>query len=212
VNTAARLLRGEGLIRVIRARGDRGGGMFVRPIPLIIRDASGRYRKSVREQGQSRGAFDAEIRRLGMTPRSDVEVSRVAPPARVAETLGVPPGEPVIVRARRMYANDWGVQLAPSYIPLDVAEAAGLTAQDSGPGGMLSRLAEAGYAEVRMTETDLIRRATDEEVVFLGLDQDAPVREIYHVGWTAAGRPVEVCIHSVSAYGWANKHEWDVER
>ena len=158
VNYALRVLRAEGLVR---ARQGGGGGTFVRPIPLIRRRAVARYQRGAREAQNGRGAFDTEIRRQGMTPRSDVEVAIVEAPAAVADVLGT--GR-VVMRKRRMYADDIPVQLAPSYIPADIAEGTVLAERDTGPGGMLSRLADLGHAEVRFTEEVRIRRATDEEL------------------------------------------------
>ncbi len=66
-----------------------------------------------------------------MTPRSDTEVSRAIPPAEVAQALGLPEGETnTVVRKRRMYVNDVPVQLAPSYIPVEIAEGTALEEQD----------------------------------------------------------------------------------
>jgi GntR family transcriptional regulator len=205
VNYAMRVLRGEGLVRPRRGRAGAGGGTYVRPIPQIRRRAVTRYGQSAREAQAARGAFDTEIRAQGMVPRSDVEVAFVAAPARVAETLGT--GR-VLMRKRRMYADDIPVQLAPSYIPAAIARGTALEQADTGPGGMLSRLAELGHAEVRFTESVRTRRATEEEREFLGLADDAPVMEIWHVGWTADDRAVEVCVHSVPAYGWVLDYEW----
>jgi hypothetical protein len=53
---------------------------------------------------------------------------------------------------RRMYANDVPVQLAPSYIPLKIAEGTAIAEPDPGAGGIISRFAELGYAQVRITE------------------------------------------------------------
>ena len=68
-----------------------------------------------------------------MTPRSDVEAERGVPPARVARALRLQMGEPnVIVRKRRMYANDVPVQFALSYIPLKIAEGTAIAEPDPG--------------------------------------------------------------------------------
>lgn len=207
VNRAVLTLRGEGLVRV-----ERGRGTIVREIPVIRRAAASRYGRAAREHAGGRGAFDSEIRGLGMTPRSDVEVSRVTPPPAVARALGLPEGEPnVIMRKRRMYANDVPVQLAPSYIPFAIADGTALAEADSGPGGIISRFAELGHAQVRITETVRVRRADDEEQAFLRLEDDQPVIEIWHVGWTAGDRPVEVCVHSVPAQLWNLEYEWPIE-
>lgn len=204
VNRAVSILRSEGIVRV-----ERGRGTIVREIPVIQRFAIARYGQTSREGSGARGAFDAEIRALGMTPRSEVEISRVVPPVEVAQALRLPEGQQnTVVRKRRMYANDVPVQLAPSYIPAEIADGTALAARDSGPGGIISRFAELGFAQVRITESVKVRRATDEERDFLRLEDDEAVLEIWHTGWTANDQPVEICIHSVPAYLWQLHYEW----
>ncbi len=206
VNRAISILRNEGVVRV-----ERGRGTVVREIPVIHRQSTSRYQQAAREQSGGRGAFDVEIRSLGMTPRSDTEVSRMIPPAEVAQALGLPEGEPnTVVRKRHMYANDVPVQLAPSYIPVEIAEGTALEQRDSGPGGIVSRFAELGYRQVRISESVRVRRSTDEEQAFLKLEEGEPVIEIFHVGWTAEDRAVEVCVHSVPAYLWTLDYDWSV--
>jgi GntR family transcriptional regulator len=203
INRAMLLLRGEGLVKV-----DRGRGSYVTQIPVIRRNAVNRYSKRAREREGARGPFDSEVKAMGLTPRSDTEIERVVPPARVAEVLGLPPGEAnVIVRRRKMYADDMPVQFAPSYIPADIAEGTQLAQADSGPGGIISRFAELGYQQVRITESISVRRPTDEEADFLRLELDEPVLEIWHTGWTAKGRAVEVCVMTVPAYRWVLDYE-----
>lgn len=202
-NRAVAILRGEGLVRV-----ERGRGTVVREIPVIRRSAVARYLQSARERNGGRGAFDTEIRGLGMTPRSDVTVSIGPAPDRVAEALRLDSGERVVIRSRRMYANDVPVQFAPSYIPLDIAEGTQITERDSGPGGIISRFAELGHAITRITESVRIRRATDAEQEFLRLEEDQPVIEIWHTGWTAEDRPIEVTVHAAPAYLWILDYEW----
>ena len=205
VNRAISILRNEGVVRV-----ERGRGTIVREIPVIHRKATSRYQQTAREQSGGRGAFDGEIRKLGMTPRSDVTVSRAVPPPAVAEALGLAADQEVVVRKRHMYVNDVPVQLAPSYIPADIAQGTALEQHDSGPGGIISRFAELGHAQVRVTESVRVRRGTDEEQTFLRLEDDEPVIEIFHVGWTADDRPVEVCVHSVPAYLWTLDYDWSI--
>lgn len=202
-NRAVAILRGEGLVRV-----ERGRGAMVREIPVIRRSSIARYLRQARERDGGRGAFDTEIRALGMTPRSDVTVSIGTAPERVAEALRLTGDERVTIRTRQMYANDVPVQFAPSYIPLSIAEGTQIVEPDSGPGGIISRFAELGYAIARITESVRIRRATDTEQEFLRLEEDQPVIEIWHMGWTADNRPVEVTIHAVPAYLWILDYEW----
>jgi len=206
VNTAIKILRAEGLVRV-----ERGKGTVVREIPEIRRSAVTRYERSAREREGAKGAFDSEIRAMGMTPRSETEIERVTPPAAVAKALGLPEGEPnVIVRRRKMYANDVPVQIAPSYIPAEIAEDTALAEIDSGPGGIISRFADLGYEQVRITETVRVRRATEDERTFLRLEEDQPVIEIWHTGWTADDRAVEIAIHAMPAYLWVLDYAWPI--
>lgn len=96
----------------------------------IVRDATERYRTARREAGESRGAFEAEIKRLGGTPRVETAIRRDTAPSQVAELLGVASTDQTVIRARHMYDGDRLVQLADSYVPLDVAEAAGVENPD----------------------------------------------------------------------------------
>jgi GntR family transcriptional regulator len=205
INNVLRVLRAEGLISTQQGRGTYVTAMT----PRINRNAMLRYRKESRERAQ--GAFDFEVRKLNMTPRSDLTVGRVVPPAHVAEILSVDAGQEVVVRSRRMFADDVPVQIAPSYIPLDIAADTILEEQDQGAGGMLSRMTELGYAQVRMTERINVRPPEEDEADFLQMSADQRVYEITHVGWTAEGRPVEVCLHVMPTHYWTLDYEWEVD-
>lgn len=167
-----------------------------------------RYQRAQREQGK--GAFDAELRALGMEPRSELTVSRVSPPPEVAEILGTPEGEQVVCRSRRMYADDTPVQIAPSYIPLDIAADTVLEQTDTGQGGMVSRMAELGFPQTRMTEDINVRPPTEEEAEFLQMSPEQSVYVITHIGWTAQDRPVEVCVHVMPTHYWQISYSWNV--
>ncbi|MEW1551876.1 GntR family transcriptional regulator [Streptomyces tsukubensis] len=189
-------------------------GTVVSPIlGKIHRDAMNRYRQARREEGQSRGAFDTEIRRLGMTPTSRPEISRGRPPARVAEILGVDGDEPesVVIRARVMLADDIVVQLASSYFPGDIAFGSQLEEQNTGPGGSKSRLAELGHAQAEITETIDVRSPTAEEARGLAIPAERQVYEITHVARDAEGRAVEVAVHVVSTTLWTLSYTWSVD-
>jgi GntR family transcriptional regulator len=203
INSAVLLLRAEGIVRT-----ERGRGTVVTQIPAITRHAMARYTQQARERTGGRGAFDSEIRAMGLEPRTDVEISTVPAPADVAEGLRLEPGQPVVVRKRRMYADGVPVQLAISYIPAEIAAGSRIAEPDTGPGGIISRFAELGYAQARITETVRWRPPRAEERQFLRLDKGQAVAEIWHTGWTADGRPVEVCVHVVPAWQWRLSYEW----
>jgi GntR family transcriptional regulator len=166
---------------------------------VILRDARTRYTTDQREENGARGAFDAELRRSGRTPRTEVSVSRAAAPADVAQLLGVD-GD-VVVRAREMFDGDRVIQLATTYIPVDVAESAGIEQVDTGVGGIISRMKEAGFDQGDTAVEDIeLRPATSEEATRLGLPEGVDVLTINHIG-TADGRVVEVTQH-VLGKGW----------
>jgi GntR family transcriptional regulator len=207
VNKALRILSAEGLVQPLR-----GKGTFVSKIPPINRNAVARYSQTVRERANGRGAFDAEITALGMVPRSDLRVERVQPPAKVAKILGVSPDEvSAVIRARQMFADDVPVQIADSYIPLDIASGTPLEEEDSGQGGIISRFAELGYAQARITEHVTVRTPTPEEAQFLKLTEDQRVYDVTHVGRTADGRAVEVCLHVMPTHQWEFDYEWSAD-
>ncbi|MEV6357971.1 UTRA domain-containing protein [Streptomyces hydrogenans] len=167
---------------------------------IILRDARTRYRADQREENGARGAYDAEIRRIGGAPRTDVEVRREAAPSDVAALLGTE--ENVVVRARKMYDGERLIQLVNTYVPSDVADAAGIAQEDTGVGGIISRMREAGFDQgSEATEDVELRTATDEEASALGLPSGSSVMTINHVGSTAGGRVVEVTQH-VLGPGW----------
>jgi GntR family transcriptional regulator len=168
----------------------------------ITRDARSRYR--LRAEGGAHGAFEAETKRAGGAPRADVEVTRGAAPADVAEILGEA-GE-VVIRQRRMYDGERLVQLADTFIPGFVAEAAPAVAQlDTGEGGIISRMADAGLAQAEVVEDVAQAPATADQAAALGVQEGAPLLTITHVGRTADGRVVEVTRH-VLGEGWTLRY------
>ena len=85
------------------------------------------------------------------------------------------------------------MQLAVSYLPLDVVAAApALEVSDPGPGGIYARLADAGYTPHHFTERVTCRWPTRAEATALYLPTGTPVIEITRYAYTAAGRIVEV--------------------
>lgn len=223
VERAVRVVAAEGLLTT-----RQGSGAYVsRIIQTITRDGTARYQKAKREEASgpdgapARGAFEAELRRMGLVPRNVPSVRREVPPAEVAELLGVSADEvSVVVRDRRMYAapaeaahNDLGtpVQIATTYIPLDIAGGTVLEDHDTGAGGMISRLAEMGHEQTRISERIRTRTPTPEEAEFLTLDLDNRVYQLTHIAWTAAGRAVEVTLHILPASLWELSYSWDID-
>lgn len=206
VNKALALLRSEGLIR-----SRKGRGTTVNPIPVIRRNAKARQRKQVREASNARGAFDAELRSLGLTPRVEVVVEQTTATANIARHLGIEEGAPVLARRRVMYANDVPVQLATSWIPWDIAEGSPLTEVDTGQGGTYSRLADLGYAPAKFSELTRQRAPEGSEADDLNMDPSQRVFVITRIARTADGRAVEATDSILPAHQWEFYEEWDAE-
>lgn len=206
INRALSLLHSEGLVRP-----ERGRGTTVNPIPVIPRNAVARQSKQVREGGDARGAFDGELRRLGLTPKSEVTVEQITANAEIAELLGIDEGVDVLARKRVMYANDVPVQLATSYIPLAIAEGSRLTEKDTGPGGTYSRLAELGHKPTRFSERTRERAPEDSEVAGLRMDESQRVFHITRIAREANGQIVEATESVLPAYQWEFQSEWEAE-
>jgi GntR family transcriptional regulator len=207
INRAVQLLRGEGLVRVLRGR-----GTVVRAIPAIRRNSNQRYRKAAREEGDGRGAFDFEIRRLGLTPRTEItQLEAVQPPAEAAEVLDLEEGAKALIRKRQLFASDEPVLLATSYVPWLIAERAGITKIDTGPGGSYSRLADIGLGPVRFSEDIRVRIPTVEEESFFSLSETQQVFEIVHISWLADGRAVEYRVDTLPTFQWIMHFEWNAE-
>lgn len=202
VNRAMLILRAEGLVRV-----ERGRGTIVRELPVLTRNSALRHR--VRDRGGARGAFQAEVEALGVVARSESEVSRAPVPPGVALLLGVAEGETALARRRRMYAGNVPVQLAVSWLPLDIAEGTAIAESDTGPGGIYSRLAELGHAPARFAETVRVRLPDGAEARFLRLDTEQRVFEVRRVAHDGAGRVIEVNEMVLPAHQWELVYEWD---
>jgi len=198
INRAFGLLRSEGLIDP-----QQGRGTTVTYRPPIIRHAISRQYRSAREADNSHGAFDAELRRLGLTPRSEVTVDRGIAPAET--TLA---GQQVVTRRRRMFADEHPVQLATSYIPVAVALAAKVDQVDTGLGGIYSRMADAGYGPARFAEIIIVRTPEDAEARFLRLDPDQRVYVVTRTAYSATGDVVEVNVMIMPVHRWALSYEW----
>ncbi|MFI7278580.1 UTRA domain-containing protein [Streptomyces sp. NPDC049879] len=169
----------------------------------ITRDARNRYTR--RAEGGAHGAFEAETRRAGGSPRAEVEIEHNTAPSDVASVLGES-GE-VTIRRRRMYDGERLVQLADTYIPRFVTEAAPQAAElNTGEGGIISRMADAGLSQTEVLEDIEQAPATPEQAAAFGVDVGAPLLNIVHVGRVADGRVVEVTRHVLSP-GWRLRYE-----
>jgi len=192
---AVEILRGEGLVVT-----HQGKGTYVRVFERIVRRSPGRLSREQWGAGHQIQDHDTGVR-----PRTaDVVVGDISAPGYVAEALGVDEGEPVLFRSRRFLVERRPVQLATSYLRLDLATAARITFTDTGPGGIYARLAELGHAPVHFTERVTARAPRPDEVERLELTSAVGtlVFEITRYAYDSGGQCVEVnrMILDASAY------------
>ncbi len=107
-----------------------------------------------------------------------------------------------------MYAGTVPVQLATSYLPHELAAGTAMAQDDPGPGGIYSRLAEAGHAPARFSESVRVRLPEPDEGAFLGLDAEQRVLALRRIASTGAGRVVEVNDIVLPAHQWELHYEW----
>lgn len=167
------------------------------PSRPLIRLGPERLSRSAR--ALDRGGFRGDLALAGRRERVDIEVRRVPADPDVAGRLQVEGGTRVLARIRTMYADEQPVQLAQSYLPLDLVEGTRLTETDTGPGGTYARLEEilanqrpSGRLD-HFEEEITARAATAAERKALQLAPGVPVIRIVRTAYADDGRVVEVC-------------------
>lgn len=205
VNRAMGLLAAEGLVRP-----QQGRGTLVTWLPPMLHSAA-RYSRSTREHQGARGAFDSEVRALGLEPQHEITVEHAQPPADVADALGVSSDAVTcLVRRRRLLASGIPVRLNASWFPLDIA--AGTVLEEAGPvitGGIKTALAELGYPQVEATERIIPSRLpTNVEAQLLQISPERTVTEIFHAGRAADGKVVEVTTTVTPAQSLVIEHSF----
>lgn len=205
ISRAMATLQAEGWVRT-----EHGRGSVVLEVPTVKR-----VRKIDRHHRSSPGesAYAEELAEAGMTARTElVHWGEENPPDIIVEALQLTPAEAVLVRKRHMFADDKPVQLAISYIPMQVAGSAEIAMPDTGPGGMYGRLAERGFGPVRFSEDIEVRGATSEESDFLNVVHGQPVFQVLRTAFDPEGRPVEACMNILAALRWRLTYTWEQER
>lgn len=189
VRAAVAALTREGLVIPVRRRGtvvrDRAGRRRVRRGVMVRRDHRGYVMPAAAREG--------EPWQVHGRPRRDT----VPITARAAELLGLEEGAAVL-RRRRVTSPEGEppFQLVDTWIsPSAVEDAPRVAEPDTGPGGYLDRLEEAGHGPLSWTEYTRTRMPTTEEARLLGMPTSMPVMEIARVGTSArTSRPVEATI------------------
>ncbi|MEU6429766.1 GntR family transcriptional regulator [Microbispora sp. NPDC046973] len=196
IRQAIQELKTEGL-----AVSEHGRGVFVRSRPNVKRLASDRFARRHRKEGKA--AFLAESETVGAKASVDrIEVREVPAPDDIAERLRVRPGEVVVSRSRRYSMDGTPVEVATSYIPIELARGTRIMDDNPGPGGIYARIEEQGRQLERFVEDVSTRMPTREEARLLLLGPGIPVFRLVRTAYDLEGRAVEVCdtIMSGDAY------------
>jgi GntR family transcriptional regulator len=201
---AVRVLEGEGMVRAVRRRGTVVQWPAVRRRiergNTITRDPGYTVAGITvpRAAGYNFPAAQAESWRAHGTPRASVESC----PPRVAELLRVADGARV-VRRRRVTspAGEPPFQLVDSWIhPDGIADAPRAGEPDTGPGGYLDRLEDAGHGPISWTEHVRARMPLPAEADLLQIAARAVVVEFARIGTSAKTQaPIEVTICVIPA-------------
>lgn len=190
IRSAVDLLKSEGLVRGVPGKG------------VIVRDQSGRrriLRGQLVRRDPARGYIMPATNRANEPwqthgrPRAAV----IPCPPRVTEVLGLEPWTDVLRRRRvTSPAGEVPFQIADTWItPQGVADAPRCAEPDTGPGGYLDRLEEAGHGPISWAETIRIRMPDREEARLLEIATALPVLELVRVGTSArTGGPIEVTV------------------
>jgi GntR family transcriptional regulator len=185
VRQAIAVLGAEGLIDV-----EHGRGVFVRSRPPLRR--LGRERLGRREREAGKGAFLSDAMAAGREASAEVEVARGVAPPEVAERLHLSQGDQVLIRRRRMLADGQPVQLATSYLPLQLVEGTQIEQADTGTGGTYARLEELGHRLGRFQEDLSARMPLPDEARALRLGAGVPVIRVVRTAFDEQGAPVKV--------------------
>ncbi|GGX13438.1 hypothetical protein GCM10010383_49360 [Streptomyces lomondensis] len=158
-----------------------------------------------REQGDAWSADAAAQGRRG-TQRI-VHAGEVPAPAEVARLLGVPDGEPVVVRRRLILLDDEPNELTDTYYPTAIARGTPLAGTAKIRGGAVTLLAELGHVGVLVREDVTAALPEDEEQETLRLTPTDPVLRLTRLTLDADDEPIQVDRMVMSAQGQQLRYE-----
>jgi GntR family transcriptional regulator len=170
---AIMLLRGEGLVDVERGRGS------------FVRDLAPEQERLVRQQ------WDKEHPHEPTLKVETLELGKTRASAEVVELLGLGAGADVLVRRWRYMASFMVLEMATSYVPWDVAQAAQLLQTETGR-RVYAGLEHSGHRVARFTEEVQARMPTEAEARTLKIGPGVPVMSVQRVAYTEDDRPIEV--------------------
>lgn len=196
VRAAIQSLVAEGVLET-RPR----SGTYVRRYRRVLRNANERLAATQWKSGHDIWDVDAAGRKRDV---DSIEVFRTEAPLDVAKRLGT---SDVWVRKRRYLIDNQPVQIATSYLPVEIVEGSAITTPDTGPGGTYARLTDLGFEPVEFIERLITRMPVAAEVKVLHLGAATPVAQIRREAATVEGRIVEVndmvCAGDAYVFQWS---------
>jgi GntR family transcriptional regulator len=136
-----------------------------------------------------------------------LSVDEMAASVEIADMLGLPKGEPVVVRSRLMLFNDHPVELVDSYYPATIARDTRLAELRKIRGGAVALLADLGHPPRRVREDVSARLATSPERTALELDDPSCVLLLARTLVTENDLPVEASVMTMVADGRRLRYE-----
>ncbi|GAA1953690.1 GntR family transcriptional regulator [Kitasatospora viridis] len=195
------VLQSEGI-----AEARKGAGVFVRDFRPLRRRGIQRLAEAQWGSGRSIWAADIDNRELEV---DQVDVSVAVAPERIADTLGLEPGDSVCVRQRRFVLDGKPVLLSTSYLPAALVAGTRIMQEDTGPGGTYARLAEIDAKPAHFREELRSRMPTADETAALQLAAGTPVILICRTAFAQDHRPVEVNEMTLDAASYVLEYDFD---
>lgn len=194
VRAALAQLALEGLIRT-----EHGSGSYVRSpdeLPPLYRLAGPRL--SQQQRRDNRGTHLAEADQAGQPAEITTRVYVQFADPDVAAALELPTGAEVLVRDRVMRIGGKPTQLAISRYPRTLTRDTAIEQQDTGSGGVLSRLEDLGHTIAGHLERVTLHRASAEDAAALQLPVGSACLRIQRTTRSDTGRVLEVATMTLS--------------
>lgn len=168
----------------------QGSGHIVRDRSQLVRVADQRLTKRTRDANQ--GTHLAEAAQIGQSADVSTRIYVEEADSQAAAALELSTGAEVLVRDRVMRIGEQPTQLAVSRYPRTLTRDTAIEQLDTGPGGVLSRLEDAGHTIAGHTERVTVHRATAEEAAALQLPAGSACLRVQRTTRSDTGRVLEV--------------------
>lgn len=180
IRQALGVLRAEGLIE-----SRHGIGTFVKEQRRLQRRSRSRY-------GSARGHQQLLTSQL----RHDIVFAGRAPaPAHIADIMGIPAGDEVVIRRRNLFDKETGQpeEIGASYLPVSVAGGTFLEEPKVVPKALFLCVEDlTGRRYARARDQWIARMPTAEEAVVLELPTGAPVMHVIHTARDESNEILEI--------------------